>query len=191
MTDKEDILKRWADHFDGVLNRPPSINHETINRLPQMECNPLLDEFPTVSETVKAIKLLSSGNTYKAGDPPVAETLTELFHIMWRKKPSLKSSRIQQLSTYSKGKGILKSVNNHRGISLSSIARKILARVLLNRLNEQLEQSGLLPESQCLSGKTEEQKHDLHSKKAQREMPGTELDLYMTFVDITKAFDTS
>ena len=93
LTDKEAILKRWAEHFDGVLNRPSSINDEAINRLPQVECNPLLDELPTVSETVKAIKLLSSGKApgsdaeiYKAGDPPVAEKLTELFHIMWRKE---------------------------------------------------------------------------------------------------------
>ena len=61
LTDKEDILKRWAKHFDSVLKRPSSINNEAINRLPQVECNPFLDEFPTVSETVKAIKLLSSG----------------------------------------------------------------------------------------------------------------------------------
>ena len=49
LTDKEDILKRWAEHFDSVLNRPSSINDEAINRLPNVECNPLLDEFPTVS----------------------------------------------------------------------------------------------------------------------------------------------
>ena len=55
LTDKEAILKRWAEHFDGVLNRPSSIIDEAINRLPQVECNPLLDELPTVSETVKAI----------------------------------------------------------------------------------------------------------------------------------------
>ena len=61
LTDKEAILKRWAEHFYGVLNRQSSINDEAINRLPQVECNPLLDEFSTVSETVKAIKLLSSG----------------------------------------------------------------------------------------------------------------------------------
>ena len=77
LADKEAILKRWAEHFDGVLNRPSSINDEAINRLPQVECNPLLDELPTVSETVKAIKLLSSGKApgldtipaeiYKAG----------------------------------------------------------------------------------------------------------------------------
>ena len=96
LTDKEAILKRWAEHFDGVLNRPLSINDEAINRLPQVECNPLLVELPTVSETVKAIKLLSSGKApgsdalsaeiYKAGGPPFAEKLTELFHIMWRKE---------------------------------------------------------------------------------------------------------
>ena len=60
LTDTEAIFKRWAEHFDGVLNRPSSINDEAINRLPQVECKPLLDELPTVSETVKAIKLLSS-----------------------------------------------------------------------------------------------------------------------------------
>ena len=38
-TDKEVILKRWAEHFDGVLNRPLSITDEAINRLPQVECN--------------------------------------------------------------------------------------------------------------------------------------------------------
>ena len=94
LTDKEAILKRWAEHFDGVLNRPSSINDEALNRLPQVECNPLLNELPTVSETVKAIKPQSSGKAsgsdaipaeiYKAGGPPVAEKLTELFHIMWR-----------------------------------------------------------------------------------------------------------
>ena len=61
LTDKEAILKRRAEHFDSVLNRPSSINDEAVNRLPQVECNPLLDELPAVSETVKAIKLLSSG----------------------------------------------------------------------------------------------------------------------------------
>ena len=96
LTDKEAILKRWAEHFDGVLNRPSSINAKAINRLAQAECNPLLDDFPTVSETVKAIKLLSTGKAprsdakpaeiYKAGGHPVAEKLTELFHIMWRKE---------------------------------------------------------------------------------------------------------
>ena len=42
LTDKEVILKRWAEHFDVVLNRPSSINDEAANRLPQVKCNPCL-----------------------------------------------------------------------------------------------------------------------------------------------------
>ena len=104
LTDKEAILKKWAEYFDGVLNRPSSINDKAINRLPQVECNPLLDEFPTVSETVKAIKLLSSAKApgsdaihaeiYKAGSHPVAEKLTVISHYV-EKRSHPSSSRIQ------------------------------------------------------------------------------------------------
>ena len=34
LNDKEAILKRWAEHFDGVLNRPSSINDDAIYRIP-------------------------------------------------------------------------------------------------------------------------------------------------------------
>ena len=80
LTDKEAILKRWAEHFSSVLNRPSSINDDAIHRLPQLECNVLLDEFPTVMETRKAVQQLSSGKApgtdanpaeiYKAGGYP-------------------------------------------------------------------------------------------------------------------------
>ena len=116
-----------------------------------MECITLLEEFQAVSETVKPIKLLSSGKApgsaaipaeiYKAGGHPVAEKLTECFILCGEKKPSLTNSRMQQLYTISKGKGILKSV--------TFIGHLFIARVLRNRLNEHFEQSGLLPESQC------------------------------------------
>ena len=102
LIEKEAILKRWAEHFDGVLNRPSSISDEAINRLPQVECNLLL-EFPIVSETVKAIKLLSSDKApgsdaipaeiYKAGGPPVAEKL----HYVEKRSHA---SRIQVCNNY-------------------------------------------------------------------------------------------
>ena len=160
-------MKRWAEHFDGVLNRPPSINDEAIKRLTQVECNPLLDELPTVSETVKAIKLLSSGKAlgsdaipaeiFKAGSPPVVEKLTELFHNMWRKETIPQEFKDAAIIHVFKRKGNPQVCDNHRGISLLSVTGKILAMVLLNRLNEHLEQSELLPESHVDSGKTEDQ----------------------------------
>ena len=75
-----------------MLNRPSSVNDNAINRLPQIECNVLLDEFPTVTETMKAIQQLSSGKApgadanpaevYKAGGLPMAEKLrVVLMHV--------------------------------------------------------------------------------------------------------------
>ena len=58
---KDAIFERWTEHFNSVLIRSSTINDNAINRLPQVECNVLLDEFPTVTETTKAIQHLSSG----------------------------------------------------------------------------------------------------------------------------------
>ena len=143
LTDKEALLKRWSEHFDSVLNRPSSINDDAINRLLQLECNLLLDEFPTIAETVAAKKILSSSKapgsdaipaeTYKAGGTPVAKRMAELFHI----PQEFKDASIIHLF---KRKGNPQLCDNHRGISLLSVAGKVLARALLNRLNEHLEQ---------------------------------------------------
>ena len=56
LTDKDAILERCAEHFNSVLNLPPSVNDNVFNRLPQIECKVLLDEFLTVTETRKAIQ---------------------------------------------------------------------------------------------------------------------------------------
>ena len=80
---------------------------------------------------------------------------------------------------------------NHRGISLLSIAGKVLARVLLNRLNEHLEQSGLLLESQCGFRKDRGTIDTIFTaRQLQEKCQEQKIDLYMTFVDLTKALDT-
>ena len=79
-----------------MLNRQSSVNDNAINRQPQIVCNVLLGEFPTVTEARKAIQHLSSSKApgagaipaevYKAGRLPMAEKLKELFQCMWRKE---------------------------------------------------------------------------------------------------------
>ena len=193
-------MKRWSGHFDSVLNRPSSINYGANNRLPEAECNLLLDEFPTVAETVKAIKLLSSGKApgsdaipaeiYKTGGTSVAKQMPELFHIMWRKEavPQEFKERVNYVSTCSNGKAQL--CDNHRGISLSAIAGKVLA-IAFNRLNEHLEQSGLLPENQCGFRKDKGTIDMIFTaRQLQVKCKEPNVDLYMIFVDLTKPFDT-
>ena len=102
-----------------------------------MKCKLLLDELPTISVTEKAINLLSSGKAsrsdaipaeiYKAGDPPVAEKLTGLFHIMWRKEAIPQEFKYATIIHLFKGKEILKSVT----IIEASLNCRLLGRSLL------------------------------------------------------------
>ena len=66
-----------------------------------------------------------------------------------------------------------------------------IARVLLNRLNEHLEQSGLLLESQCGFRKDRGMIDMIFTaRQLQEKCQEENADRYMTFVDLTKAFDT-
>nr|VZI38636.1 unnamed protein product [Spirometra erinaceieuropaei] len=48
LTEKTQILQRWAEHFRGVLNRPSVISDAAIARLPQVETNADLDLPPSL-----------------------------------------------------------------------------------------------------------------------------------------------
>lgn len=60
LTEKMQILERWAEHFNIVPNRPSSINNAAISRLPQLEINQELDDVPSVAEVDKAMMQMSS-----------------------------------------------------------------------------------------------------------------------------------
>ena len=128
---------------------------------------------------------------YKAGGTPVAKKMAELFHIMWRKEAIPQELKGASIIHLFKRKGNSQLRDNHRGISLLSIAGKVLAKILLNRLNEHLEQSGLLPESQCGFRKDRGTIDIIFTaRQLQEKCQEQNIDLYMTFVDLTKAFDT-
>ena len=200
LIEKKQILERWAEHFDSVLNRPASVNDEAIARLPQVEPNLELDNLPTEEEVRKAVKQLSCGKApgsdaipaevYKAGGPAMIQKLTQLFQSMWREEKVPQQFKDASIVHIYKRKGNRQSCDNHRGISLLSIAGKILARVLLNRLLQHLEQ-GHLPESQC-GFRAGRGTADMifAARQLQEKCQEQHCDLYMTFVDLTKAFDT-
>ncbi|BHF82429.1 hypothetical protein SprV_0802556700 [Sparganum proliferum] len=158
LTEKTQILQRWAEHFQGVLSRTSTISDAAIDRLPQVETNVDLDLPPPLQETIMAVQQLSSGKApgsdaipaeiYKHGGPQLMGHLTALFYEMWRQgevPQHFKDATIVHLYKREENRQVC---DNHRGISLLNIAGKIFARILPNRLNNHLEK-GLLPESQC------------------------------------------
>jgi len=200
ISDKEKLLERWAEHFNGVLNRPSAINDEAINRLHQVPINESLDEVPSLEETRKAIHQLSSNKApgvdsipaeiYKEGGEALTAKLLDLFTLIWKEETVPQELKDASIVHLYKRKGNRQSCDNHRGISLLSIAGKILARVLLNRLIIHLE-NGHLPESQC-GFRKERGTVDMvfAARQLQEKCQEQNVDLYSTYVDLTKAFDT-
>ena len=110
---------------------------------------------------------------------------------MWRKEAVPQEFKDASIIHLFKRKENPQLCDNHCSISLLSIAGKVLARVLLNRLNEHLEQSGLLTESQCGFRKDRGTIDMIFTARQLLEKCQEQnMDLYMTFVDVTKAFDT-
>nr|VZI51046.1 unnamed protein product [Spirometra erinaceieuropaei] len=200
LTEKTQILQRWAEHFRGVLNRPSVISDAAIARLPQVETNADLDLPPSLQETIRAVQQLSSGKApgsdaipaedYKHGGPLLMDHLTALFQEMWRQGEVPQDFKDATIVHLYKRKGNRQVCDNHRGISLLNIAGKIFARILLNRLNNNLEQ-GLLPESQCgfrrHRGTTD---MIFVARQIQEKCQEMRTPLYSTFVDLTKALDS-
>nr|VZI41161.1 unnamed protein product [Spirometra erinaceieuropaei] len=200
LTEKTQILQRWAEHFRGVLNSFSAISDAAIERLPQVETNADLDLPPSLQETIRAVQQLSSGKApgsdaipakvYKHGGPQLMDHLTALFQEMWRQGGVPQDFKDATIVHLYMRKGNRQICDNHCGISLLNIAGKIFARILLNRLNNHLEQ-GLLPEGQCgfrrHRGTTDMIFAARHLQEKCQEM---RTHLYSTFLDLTKAFDT-
>ncbi|XP_062574756.1 uncharacterized protein LOC134236597 [Saccostrea cucullata] len=106
ITDKHGILDRWAEHFSSVLNRPSSVSNDAINRLPQIPINTALYDPPSATESLKAIKQMSTGKApgadaipaeiYKSAGPLMTQNLSKLFRQCGKMKPYLRTLKIPQ-----------------------------------------------------------------------------------------------
>ena len=194
------ILSRWVEHFEGVLNQISVISDEAIAQLPQSPVHECLDEQPTIDETILAIKQLSSGKAagpdgipaevLKHGGDPIALHLTQLFGSIWSEEAVPQDFKDALIVHLYKNKGNRHVCDNHRGISLLSIAGKTLARIIVNRLTSKVADQ-VIPESQCGFRSARGTVDMLFSaRQVQEKCREQNMDLYMVFVDLTKAFDS-
>nr|VZI43361.1 unnamed protein product [Spirometra erinaceieuropaei] len=199
LTEKTQILQRWAEQFRGVLNRPSNISDTAIARPSQVKTNANLDLPPSLHENIRAVLQLSSGKApaldassaevYKHYCPQIMENLTALFQDMRRQGEVPQDFKDATTIHLYKRIGSRQLCDNHRGIFLLKIAGKIFAHILLNRLNNHLDQ-GLLSNSQCgfrSYGRIMDGIFVTHQLQEKRRKLQTHL--HYTFVDLTNAFD--
>ena len=200
LRDQQSIMARWVEHFDSVLNRVSTISDEAIDRIPQRPTIVELDESPSFDEVKAAVKQLSSGKSAGSdGIPPeifkhcgatATSHLHGLFVSIWQHGQVPQEFKDALIVHLYKNKGDRKNCDNHRGISLLSIAGKILAKVVINRLTRNITEH-ITPESQCGFRPSRGTADMLFTaRQVQEKCREQNKDLFMVFIDLTKAFDS-
>ena len=155
---------------------------------------------PNTAEVDAAIKQLQTGKApgpdgipaevFKAGGETLITHLTRMFQVFWVNGQLPQDLRDANIIHLYKNKGDRSSCDNHRGISLLSIAGKILARIMLNRITKHI-LDDVVSESQCGFRKQRGTVDMVFAiRQLQEKCVEQHQDLHLLFIDLTKAFDT-
>ena len=199
LVDEEKILARWVEHYSELLNRNSPVNLDVINAIPQRKVIDEMDVPPNYAEVKDAVKKLCKGqpgkdgipaDAYLNGGPQMIRKLTQLLSEIWKKGEVPQEFKDASIISLYKKKGKRTLCDNYRGISLLSVAGKILARIIITRINQHITNS-VYSESQCGFRKGRGTVdmifclRQIQEKSREHHTP-----LYMAFIDLTKAFDT-
>lgn len=199
ISDNKEVLARWSEHFQKLLNVPGEIQTEALDNIQQRTTKHYLDETPSMNEVTKAIAGLKDGRApgedgipaevWKHGGTKLVDRLHQLICSAWEEGTVPQAWKDASIVTIYK-KGDRSDCGNYRGISLLSIAGKVFARILLNRLSKHVTPE-IVPESQC-GFRPNRSTIDMIFSLRQLQEKCIEQDqpLYVVFVDFTKAFDT-
>nr|KAG5686382.1 hypothetical protein BaRGS_018690 [Batillaria attramentaria] len=196
LTTTEEQLKRWAEHFRELLNRPIP---ETPPDIPPAETElPINCDKPSKAEIRKAIMTLKNGKAAGPDEIPAEaikadiETAVNMLHNLFSKiweKEEVPAQWKEGIVIKLPKKGDLRDCSNYRGIMLLSVPGKVLNRILLERMREAVDpmlrdqQAGFRRNRSCADQIASlriivEQSLEWNSP------------LYINFIDYEKAFDS-
>ncbi|XP_049946562.1 uncharacterized protein LOC126440162, partial [Schistocerca serialis cubense] len=133
LTQQSDILSRWAEHFNDVLNP----DHQTtdipyIEALEDLPVEEQLADAPSYNEFISALAKLKNDKTagldnlpselYKYGGPNIKKPLFALILRIWEYEMIPQDWKDACISKIYKGKGDISGCSSHRGISLLTVA---------------------------------------------------------------------
>ena len=196
LTREDEQLKRWAQYFNDLLNRPPPPELPIIPEA-SAELNVNCGK-PSKIEIVRSIKMLKSGKaagpdnippeSLKADPDLSADILYGLLGKIWEEEEMPQDWNESYIVKLPK-KGDRRECKNYRGISLMSAAGKVLNRIILLRLQGAVDatlrdqQAGFRKDHSCI-----DQIATLRIIIEQSIEWNTSL--YVNFIDFEKAFDS-
>lgn len=200
LTNRNQILERWQEHYCNLLNTHNPCDPAQLDAIPDMPTVYEMDANPTIEEVKKAICCLKNnkspgvdgipGEVLKHGGDALHSRLHEIISAMWEVERVPQQWKDAKIISIYKKKGDRAVCGNSRGISLLSIAGKILAKVLLIRLNKHIVDN-VCPETQC-GFRKERGTMDMifTARQLQEKCREQHQNLCLAFIDLTKAFDT-
>ena len=189
-------MGRWRDHFEELLNRPAPSNPPDIplaSEVLEVNC-----ERPDREEIRKAIRLLKTGKApgpdeipaeaIKADMETSIEMLYDLIGKIWDTDEIPIGWKEGYLVKIPK-KGDLQECRNYRGIMLLSVPGKVLNRIILERLKNEVD--NILSDHQARFRQGRGCIDQIATLRIIVEQ-SLEFDssLYINFVDYEKAFDS-
>ena len=187
-------LEKWKNYFQSPLGKTPDISNESIRNIVNYKLNIKTGNF-NIEELNKVIKTLQSNKAAGPDNIPSEfwktgkfnDILLELCNGVYN---------LNHINRWTEGcilpfpkKGDLGEVKNYRGITLTSISAKIYNKLLLNRIQPELEkimrknQNGFR-KNRSTEGQILTVRRIIEGVKA-RNLPAV-----LLFVDVSKAFDS-
>ena len=192
-------MQRWNEYSKDLLNRPSNVSIESLAKVHQEPIQEHLANPVTLHEVQAAIQAMKSNKApgsdgisaeiWKSSEA-LEEQLHKLLEHIWEKKNVLQQFKDANVVTIWERKGAKRYCNNNRGIPLLVNAGKILGKVLLKRLTSTIIET-VLPESQC-GFRANRGTTDMIfcARLIQEKSWEQHKDLYVMFIELTKAFDS-
>ena len=195
---KELILERWAEYLQNLLNKVHTTDPDFLDDLPTLPIIPKLDDPPSFDEVEKDILSLKDNKAAGPDNIPVEvikyggcalhRRLHNFILDCWSTKCLPQQWKNANIILVQKGDRA--ECGNSRGISLLSVAGKVLAKIMLTRLLEHVVEL-VLPESQCGFRRGRSAIDMIFvAQQLQEKCREQHQDIYLAFVVLTKAFDT-
>ena len=173
-----------------MLNRKSQVDPAALERIQQRPIVDSLNDLPTLEEVQTSISKLNLGKAagkdgllseiFRFGGDHIAVVMHAVISDVWEKDEVPKDWRDAIMIP------LYKVCGNYRGITLLSSAGKILAGILLSRLNAEIVKT-ILPELQCGFRQNRGTTDIIFTaRQIQEKCPEHRQDLQQVFVDLTK-----